>query len=130
MCYPKKWDHITSVYIQETKVADFNLVRIREQIIGECECSNAGRPSTSANKLSTVKRKGKSPQFGNQKRNANDNKAENEGRTENKRSKRRKKKPRTEKSSGHTHSHMASEALLVPPPPPVPVVYLRAKDIP
>ena len=37
---PQKWDHITSVYIQETEVNDFNLVRIREQIIGEWEHSN------------------------------------------------------------------------------------------
>src|ERR1700684_1803870 len=39
---PQKWDHMASVYIQEKKVADFNLVRIREQIIGEWEHSNAG----------------------------------------------------------------------------------------
>ena len=39
---PQKWDHITSVYIQETKVSDFNLVKLREQIIGEWEHSNAG----------------------------------------------------------------------------------------
>ena len=42
---PQKWDHIASVYIQETEVNDFNLVRIREQIIGEWECSNAGKAS-------------------------------------------------------------------------------------
>ena len=94
---PQKWDHIASVYIQETKVNDFNLVKLREQIIGEWERLNAGKASTSANKLSAVKRKGKSPQFNNQKRNANDNKAEDSGRTDNKRSKRGKKKPRTEK---------------------------------
>ena len=73
---PQKWDHIASVYIQETKVKNFNLVRIREQIIGEWECSNAGKASVSANKLSAVKCKGKSPQFNNQKQYANDNKAE------------------------------------------------------
>ena len=111
-------------------INDFNLVRIREQIIGEWECSNAGKASTSANKFSVVKRKGKSPQFNSQKRNANDNKAEDSGQTDNKWSKRRKKKPRTEKSSSHNHSHLASVGALVPPPPPAPVVYLQAKDIP
>ena len=40
---PQKWDHITLAYIQETKVSDFNLVKLREQIIGEWECSNAGK---------------------------------------------------------------------------------------
>ena len=109
---PQKWDHITSVYIQETEVNDFNLVKIREQIIGEWECSNAGKASTSTNKLSAVKRKGKSPQFNNQKRNANDNKAEDSGWTDNKQSKHRKKKPRTEKSSSHNHSHLASVGAL------------------
>ena len=64
---PQKWDHVASVYIQETKVSDFNLVKLREQIIGEWECSNAGKASTSTNKLSVVKRKGKSPQFNSQK---------------------------------------------------------------
>ena len=64
---PQKWDHIASVYIQETKVENFNLVRIREQIIGEWECSNVGKASVSTNKLSVVKCKGKSPQFNNQK---------------------------------------------------------------
>ena len=129
---PQKWDHFASVYIQETKVNDFNLVKLREQIIGEWECSNAGKASTSANKLSVVKRKGKSPQFNSQKKNANDNQAEDSGRTENKWSKHGKKKPRTEKSSGHSHSHLGSVGALVPPPPPppAPVVYLWAKDVP
>ena len=63
---PQKWDHLASVYIQETKVENFSLVSLREQIIGEWERSNAGRASTSANKLSAVKRKGKSPQFDSQ----------------------------------------------------------------
>ena len=49
---PHKWDHLASVYIQETKVENFSLVSLREQIIGEWERSNAGRASTSANKLS------------------------------------------------------------------------------
>ena len=85
----------------------------------------------SANKLSVVKCKGKSPQFNSQKQNANDNKAEDQGWTDNKWSKHGKKKPRTEKSSSHNHSHLASVGALVPPPPPpAPVVYLRAKDIP
>ena len=127
---PQKWDHIASVYIQETKVSDFNLVKLREQIIGEWEHSNAGKASTSANKLSVVKCKGKSPQFHSQKWNANDNKAEDSGWTENKQSKHRKKKPRTEKYSSHNHSHLASVGALVPPPPPAPVVYLWTKDIP
>ena len=127
---PQKWDHIASVYIQETEVNDFNLVKIREQIIGEWECSNAGKASTIANKLSAVKCKGKFLQFKSQKQYANDNKAEDQGQTDNKWSKRRKKKPKTEKSSGHNHSHLASVGALVPPPPPAPVVYLWAKDIP
>ena len=84
----------------------------------------------SANKLSVVKRKGKSPHFNSQKQNANDNKAEDSGQTENKWSKHGKKKPRTEKSSGHNHSHLVSVGALVPSPPPAPVVYLWAKDIP
>ena len=128
---PQRWDYITSVYIQETEVNDFNLIKIREQIIGEWEHSNAGKTSTSTNKLSVVKRKGKSPQFNSQKQNANDNKAKDQGQTDNKQSKHGKKKPRTEKSSSHNHLHLASVGALVPPPPPpAPVVYLWAKDIP
>ena len=84
----QKWDHIASVYIQEMQVNNFNFTKIWDQIIGEWECSNAGKASTSANKLSVVKRKGKSPQFNSQKWNANDNKAEDSGQTENKWSKR------------------------------------------
>ena len=94
------------------EVNDFNLVKIREQIIGEWECSNAGKASTSANKLSAVKHKGKSPQFNSQKKYANDNKAEDQGQTDNKWSKHGKKKPKTEKSSGHNHSHLASVGAL------------------
>ena len=122
---PQKWDHIASVYIQETEVNNFSFMKIREQIIGEWEHSNAVKASTSANKLSVVKCKGKSPQFNSQKRNANDNKAEDSGWTENKWSKCRKKKPKTEKSSGHSHSHLASAAAFVqPPPPPSGGIYL------
>ena len=34
---------MASVYIQETKVENFSLVSLREQIIGEWEHSNAGK---------------------------------------------------------------------------------------
>ena len=92
---PQKWDHLASVYIQETKVENFSLVSLREQIIGEWECSNAGRASTSAKKLSAVKQK-----------------AEDDGRKP--RGKRGNKKPRTDKSHGHSHSHLASVASVEP----------------
>ena len=32
---PQKWDHLASVYIQETKVENFSLVSLREQITEE-----------------------------------------------------------------------------------------------
>ena len=64
---PQKWDHIALVYIQETEVNNFSFMKIRDQIIGEWERSNAGKASTSTNKLSAVKHKGKSPQFNGQK---------------------------------------------------------------
>ena len=113
------------------EVNDFNLIKIREQIIGEWEHLSAGKASTSANKLSVVKCKGKSPQFNSQKWNTNDNEAEDQGWTDNKQSKCGKKKPRTEKSSSQNHLHLVSVGALVPPPPlPAPVVYLQAKDIP
>ena len=119
---PQKWDHLASVYIQETKVENFSLVSLREQIIGEWECLNAGRASTSANKLSAVKRKGKSPRFDSQKQKTDNNKAEDEG---HKPKKHGAKKPKTEKSSSHSHSHLASVAsveptIVVPPPTPAP----------
>ena len=75
----QKWDHLASVYIQETKVENFSLVSLREQIIGEWERSNARRASTSANKLSAVKQKGKSPRFDSQKQKTYNNKAEDKG---------------------------------------------------
>ena len=111
---PQKWDHIASIYIQEMEVSNFSFMNIRDQIIGEWEYSNASNSSTSTNKLSVVKHKGKSPQFNSQKQNANDNKAEDSGRTDNKQSKCGKKKPKTEKSSSHNHSHLVSVAALVP----------------
>ena len=76
---PQKWDHLASVYIQETKVENFSLVSLREQIIGKWERSNAGRASTSANKLSAVKWKGKSPRFDSQKQKTDNNKTEDKG---------------------------------------------------
>ena len=76
---PQKWDHLASVYIQETKVKNFSLVSLREQIIGEWERLNARRASTSANKLSAVKRKGKSPQFDSQKQKTDNKTAEDDG---------------------------------------------------
>ena len=112
------------------EVNNFSFTKIRDQIIGEWGRSNAGKASTSTNKLSVVKHKGKSPQFNNQKQNANDNKAEDSGWTDNKWSKHRKKKPRTEKSSSHNHSHLVSVAALAPPPPPPSGgLYMQAKDI-
>ena len=42
---PQKWDHLALVYIQETKVENFSLVSLREQIIGKWECLNARRAS-------------------------------------------------------------------------------------
>ena len=77
---PQKWDHLASVYIQENKVKNFSLVSLREQIIGKWERSNARRASTSANKLSAVKQKGKSPHFDSQKQKTDNNKAEDDGR--------------------------------------------------
>ena len=119
---PQKWDHLALVYIQETKVKNFSLVSLREQIIGKWECLNASRASTSANKLSAVKQKGKSPRFDSQKQKTDNNKAEDEGQ---KPKKRGAKKPKTTKSSGHSHLHLASIAsveptIVVPPPTPAP----------
>ena len=113
---------MASVYIQETKVKNFSLVSLREQIIGEWERSNARRASTSTNKLSAVKQKGKSPHFDSQKQKTDYKKAEDEGC---KPRKHRAKKPKTEKSSGHSHSHLVSVAsveptIVVPPPTPAP----------
>ena len=68
---------------------------LREQIIGEWECSNAGRASTSTNKLSAVKRKGKSPWFDSQKQRTDNKTAEDDGQKP--RGKHGNKKPRTDK---------------------------------
>ena len=109
---PQKWDHLASVYIQETKVENFSLVSLREQIIGKWEHSNARRASTSANKLSAVKQKGKSPRFDSQKQKTDNKTAEDDGRKP--RGKHGNKKPRTDKSHGHSHLHLASIASVEP----------------
>ena len=94
---------------------------------------NARRASTSTNKLSAVKRKDKSPQFDSQKQKTDNKTAEDDGHKP--RSKRGNKKPRTDKSHGHSHSHLVSVAsvkptIVVPPTPPALQVYMQVKDIP
>ena len=60
---PAKWDNVTMVYVQGVNaLANVTFTMVRDAIMAEYE--QTARPSTlAAQKISAVKRKGKSPQF-------------------------------------------------------------------
>ena len=105
---PQKWDHIAAMYTQGTQtMTSVTFASVRQAIMAEYERTQ--RPSSNiATKISAVKRKGKSPQFSEQKQ-SNPKRAADHDHDDRpapkKRGKRGGKKARE-------HSHIVSSALV------------------
>ena len=66
---PDEWDHVTAYYMQTMQaVANVTFATIRTAIMAEHDCLGGTKQNQShiTDKLSVVKRKGKSPKFSNQ----------------------------------------------------------------
>ena len=73
---PNKWDHIVAYYVQQQQTVNtITFTTIQTAILAEFKCSggNHNHQSHTADKISAVKRKGKSPNFQKQKATADNN---------------------------------------------------------
>ena len=138
---PSKWDYLASQYMMDNKdITDYKFVNFRAILISEWERQHGAPKQTQqrADKLSAVKRKGKSPEYKNQKQRTNNRPADDAG---DDRAPKRKRGPRKGKgkatqgddSSHHHHSHLSSAAVIeeveeVPEPPAK--IYFSQKDVP
>ena len=111
---PDEWDHVAAYYVQTTQaVANVNFVNIRTAILAEFDRSGGSRPDQThiADKISAVKRKGKSPQFSKQQKTNSYDPASTEAGPSNQKQSRRNRPKRGSKPQGdssHHHSHLAS----------------------
>ena len=112
---PDEWDHVAAYYVQSTAaVANVQFTAIRTAILAEFDRSGGNRPSQThiADKISAVKRKGKSPQFSNQKgTNQYDPASTQSGPSTHKRSRTKGRghgRGGHHGDSSHHHSHLAS----------------------
>jgi hypothetical protein len=77
---PAKWDLLASAYMCEhTKVEDYKFVAFCDAVCAEWERQSGKKIPHYADKLSTVKCKGKSPQYKDQKQKSDKQKANNQG---------------------------------------------------
>src|SRR5277367_1546925 len=106
---PLKWDHVAAMYLQNTpNIAGVTFATVRTAIMAEFE--RVACPSAHvADKISAVKRKGKSPTFQEQ-RKAYAPKAPQD----NNRQDRPKRSKRAGKGKKREHSHIVSSALVPP----------------
>ena len=113
---PDEWDHVAAYYVQTcTSVANVSFDAIRKAILAEFDRSGGSRPDQThvADKLSTIKRKGKAPKFSKQK-GADSSSANNDDGPSS--SKKRRDRKKTKKANSHHQSHVASMAMVVDAP--------------
>ena len=115
---PDEWDHVATYYVQTcTSVANMSFDAIQKAILAEFDCSSGSHPDQShvADKISTIKRKGKLPHFSKQK-GADSLSANNDAGPSS--SKKRCERKKGKKAQGYSHhqSHVASMAMEVDQP--------------
>lgn len=111
---PARWDNVAAIYLQNTQVmANVTFASVRAAIIAEFE--RTSRPATlAANKISAVKRKGKSPSFTEQ-RNYSNSKPFKAPQDNDRNDRPNKRGKRGGKGKGKKeHSHIVSSALIPP----------------
>jgi hypothetical protein len=134
---PTKWDLLASAYMcKNHKVEDYKFVDFRDVMCAEWERQLGKKISHHADKLSTVKRKGKSPHLKDQKQKSDKQKANNQGNDNHDRKCLHKcgycKGKGKAADTDHQHSHLASSSVMpvVETPPPVPIpskIYLDSE---
>ena len=109
---PSKWDHVMAYYVQgQQTVSTITFSTIQTTILSELKHSDGNHNNNQAHttdKISAVKRKGKSPNFQKQKRTADNNySAETEAGVSNKKKhlNYHAKKDKS-KDNSHQHSHL------------------------
>jgi len=130
-----KWDHIASAYmLDNSEIGEYKFINLQNAICGEWERQIGSRTQQRADKLSAVKRKGKSPQYKDQKQKANKPKAtDHSEEPQHKQGKRgqRKSKGKSSTADDHQHSHLASSSIAQPPVVEQrPQIYLKPSDVP
>src|SRR5271170_3297385 len=106
---PLKWDHVAAMYLQNTPtMAAVTFATVRTAIMAEFE--RVARPSAHvADKISAVKRKGKSPTFHEQRKSYAPKAPQDADRQD-----RPKKHKRSGKGKKREHSHIVSSAMIPP----------------
>ena len=131
---------LQSAYMHEhTKVEDYKFITFCDTVCAEWERQCGKKILQHADKLSTVKRKGKSPQYKDQKQKSDKQKANDQGDDNHNRKhphkcNNRKGKGKTA-DTDHQHSHLASSSIVLvvefPPLNPTPgEIYLQPSDVP
>jgi hypothetical protein len=137
---PAKWDSLASAYMcKNQKVEDYKFITFCDAMCAEWERQSGKKVPHHADKLSTVKHKGKSFHFKDQKQESNKQKANDKGDDNHNRKCLHKhgncKGKGKAADTDHQHSHLSSSSMMpvVETPPPVPTpskIYLRPSDIP
>ncbi|KAF9552127.1 hypothetical protein CPC08DRAFT_594871, partial [Agrocybe pediades] len=126
---PPRYDSVASIILQNNSLSNLSFAIVRDAVFSENDrhTSMPGNRPQAANRISSVKRKGKDPQHKQQNDQSNQSKQEPK---RGKRSGKKFKEPR-----GHAHSHFASAGLLGPtialqPSPPAPTTATVASITP
>ena len=137
---PAKWDLLASAYMHEhTQVEDYKLIAFCDAVYAEWERQYGKKILQHADKLSAVKRKGKSLQYKDQKQKSDKQKANDQG--DDNHDRKHPHKHGNHKGKGktadidHQHSHLASSSIVLvvesPPSNPTPgEIYLQPSDVP
>ena len=126
---PAKWNSLASAYMHKhTKVKDYKFIAFHDAVCAEWERQYGKKIPQHADKLSAVKRKGKSPQYKDQKQKSDKQKANDQG--DDNCNRKRPHKCSNCKGKGkaadtdHQHSHLASSSIVPvvksPPSNPTP----------
>ena len=135
-----KWDLLVSAYMHKnTKVEDYKFIAFRDAVCAEWERQYGKKIPQHMDKLSAVKRKGKSLQYKDQKQKSDKQKANDQGNDNHDRKHPHKcsncKGKGKATDTDHQHSHLASSSIVLvvesPPSNPTPgEIHLRPSDVP
>ena len=114
---PAKWDFLASAYMcKNTKVEDYKFIAFHDAVCAEWKRQFGKRILQHVDKLSTVKHKGKSPQYKDQKQKSDKQKANAQG--EDNHNRKHPHKCGNHKGKGkaadtdHQHSYLASSSIV------------------
>ena len=114
---PDEWDHVAAYYVQTcAAVTNVSFDAIRKAILAEFDRSGGSCQQDQthiADKLSAIKRKGKTPQFKQQRGTNHQSTADDQaGPSSNKRRRNRPNRGPKPRGNSHHHSHLASTSML------------------